>query len=136
MSLIDDPEYLAAIAREHEATEAVMACVSMLADVAGPVAHWGDGNCGWVLYEVQKALTDAGLYRTPAPPQKRTPASGFVGEVLRTQVYERDLYRCVHCGTHIGLSIDHIIPTSKGGLSVYDNLQTLCRPCNSRKGDR
>lgn len=55
---------------------------------------------------------------------------------LRKAVYERDLYRCKHCGTHLDLSVDHIVPESKGGATDLSNLQTLCRPCNSRKGAR
>lgn len=54
--------------------------------------------------------------------------------VLRRKVLERDKYRCVECGTHIDLSIDHIHPESKGGGLAMDNLQTLCRSCNIRKG--
>lgn len=55
---------------------------------------------------------------------------------LRKEVYERDAYRCVSCGSWHDLSIDHIIPESKGGETVSENLQTMCRFCNSRKGNR
>lgn len=54
---------------------------------------------------------------------------------LRTKVFERDEYRCVHCGTHKELSVDHIHPEVHGGTDAFDNLQTLCKPCNSAKGD-
>lgn len=53
---------------------------------------------------------------------------------LRREVYERDAYRCVTCGGHTDLSLDHIIPESKGGPTTSENLQTMCRPCNSAKG--
>jgi hypothetical protein len=52
---------------------------------------------------------------------------------LRTSVFERDAYRCRLCGGHVSLTIDHIIPECQGGPTTLDNLQTLCRPCNSRK---
>lgn len=55
---------------------------------------------------------------------------------LRKLVFERDAYRCQTCGDWHDLSVDHIIPESKGGLAKLDNLQTLCRKCNSKKGNR
>lgn len=55
---------------------------------------------------------------------------------IRTAVYERDGRRCLHCGATQNLSLDHIWPYSKGGPDTYENLQTLCRSCNSKKGAR
>lgn len=55
---------------------------------------------------------------------------------LREAVYARDGYACLHCGASERLSLDHIHPFSKGGRDVFDNLQTLCRSCNSKKGTR
>lgn len=52
----------------------------------------------------------------------------------RKRIFERDKYRCLKCGTHKELSIDHIIPESKGGSSKDENLQTLCLTCNKSKG--
>lgn len=57
-----------------------------------------------------------------------------IPDVLREAVYERDNYACVKCSSSDNLTLDHIYPWSLGGLDVYENLQTLCRPCNSRKG--
>ena len=57
-----------------------------------------------------------------------------ISQKLRVKVFERDRYRCLGCGTWKSLSIDHIIPESSGGPTVFENLQTLCRSCNSRKG--
>lgn len=59
---------------------------------------------------------------------------------LRMQIKERDHYTCCQCGNSVYdepnllLEIDHIIPISKGGLTVMDNLQTLCWKCNRSKG--
>lgn len=64
---------------------------------------------------------------------------GKVSNKMRFAVYERDGYKCRHCGKSDlteNLEIDHIKPISKGGKSTYDNLQTLCRSCNKNKGDR
>ncbi len=56
----------------------------------------------------------------------------------RHAIYSRDGYKCLKCGqTDINeLSLDHVIPKSKGGSNDEHNLQTLCRCCNSRKGDQ
>lgn len=59
---------------------------------------------------------------------------------LRKKIMERDKYTCKMCGNSILkepnllLEIDHILPLSKGGLTVEDNLQTLCWRCNRSKG--
>jgi len=61
---------------------------------------------------------------------------------LREFIKNRDNYTCCNCGnsTHtepnLLLEIDHIIPISKGGYTVEDNLQTLCWKCNRAKGDK
>lgn len=68
----------------------------------------------------------------PAPGNKRRPVS------TRTalEVFERDGYTCRHCGSRRQLTVDHIIPVARGGGNAFDNLQTLCGPCNSSKGTR
>ena len=55
---------------------------------------------------------------------------------VRLAVYKRDRYACVRCASNEDLTLDHIIPWSKGGDTAAENLQTLCRSCNSSKGDR
>lgn len=60
---------------------------------------------------------------------------GKVSNKLRFSIYARDGYRCRKCGRKTNtLEIDHIIPIAKGGKTVYENLQTLCHRCNTRKG--
>lgn len=44
--------------------------------------------------------------------------------------------RCLCCGSDVNLTCDHVIPVLHGGRSSIDNLQLLCRSCNSRKKDR
>ncbi|MEO5534139.1 MAG: HNH endonuclease signature motif containing protein [Pseudolysinimonas sp.] len=59
---------------------------------------------------------------------------------LRRDIKTRDRYACVQCGIsvaaepHLLLEVDHIIPVSKGGPSLPENLQTLCWRCNRSKG--
>lgn len=59
---------------------------------------------------------------------------------LRWQVFQRDGWKCVACGrqSHDGLllHVDHVLPRSKGGKDVLENLQTLCSECNLGKGNR
>ena len=55
---------------------------------------------------------------------------------LKWEVWERDNFTCIECGKRRFLSCDHILPESKGGLTERDNLQTLCKSCNSSKGVR
>lgn len=45
--------------------------------------------------------------------------------------------KCLCCGrTDLQLTIDHIVPLSKGGKNLVDNVQPLCMPCNSKKGTK
>ncbi len=53
---------------------------------------------------------------------------------LRWFIWERDNFTCRECGSRQKLTVDHIIPESKGGTLDPDNLQTLCHRCNCRKG--
>jgi 5-methylcytosine-specific restriction endonuclease McrA len=59
-----------------------------------------------------------------------------VPESLRWDVWERDNFTCLNCGSRKFLRVDHIIPESKGGTTTIGNLQTLCHSCNSKKGTR
>lgn len=54
----------------------------------------------------------------------------------RLTVFRRDNYQCVMCKTEKDLTIDHVIPKSKGGTNEPENLQVLCRRCNAIKGNR
>lgn len=58
-----------------------------------------------------------------------------VSNELRQEIFKRDGYTCVNCGSteKESLEIDHIMPISKGGKTEPGNLQTLCRNCNIRK---
>jgi 5-methylcytosine-specific restriction endonuclease McrA len=60
----------------------------------------------------------------------------YKGVVLsRQNVFKRDGHNCQYCGTHQDLTLDHVIPRSRGGLTSWDNLVAACKHCNSKKGD-
>lgn len=61
---------------------------------------------------------------------------GNIPQSLRLAVFRRDDFQCVRCGAETNLCADHIIPESKGGKTILENLQTLCRTCNAKKGNR
>jgi 5-methylcytosine-specific restriction endonuclease McrA len=58
-------------------------------------------------------------------------------KISRRALFARDGWQCVYCGTTGGrLTLDHVVPRSRGGGSVWENVVTSCAPCNLRKGDR
>jgi 5-methylcytosine-specific restriction endonuclease McrA len=57
----------------------------------------------------------------------------------RSRILARDRYRCQYCGRKGGafdLTIDHIVPRSRGGRTAAENLCAACLACNQRKGNR
>jgi 5-methylcytosine-specific restriction endonuclease McrA len=55
----------------------------------------------------------------------------------RDNLFKRDGYCCVYCGddTRKHLTLDHVIPQSKGGKDTWENLVTACKRCNGEKSD-
>lgn len=96
--------------------------------------HWGDGEGGAVLQMLADIVRGEG-YNWPLDQKApRSPAKQKISRVLAKQVFERNAYRCVKCESYIDLCCDHIIPESRGGLTALENLQTMCRSCNAKKG--
>lgn len=56
--------------------------------------------------------------------------------VNRREVLRRDHHSCQYCGSGKHLTLDHVMPRSKGGSHTWDNVVAACERCNSRKGDR
>ena len=57
--------------------------------------------------------------------------------ISRRALFARDGWRCAYCGTASSrLTLDHVVPRSKGGESIWENVVAACAPCNHRKGDR
>jgi 5-methylcytosine-specific restriction endonuclease McrA len=56
-------------------------------------------------------------------------------KITRRAVFARDNWTCQYCGTRANLTVDHVIPRSKGGPSSWENIVAACAPCNRRKGN-
>lgn len=55
----------------------------------------------------------------------------------RFEIFKRDGHECQYCGSRPKeLTIDHVLPTSRGGTDTWDNTVASCSPCNRKKGAR
>lgn len=58
-------------------------------------------------------------------------------KLTRREVFLRDSYTCQYCGRRTSdLTLDHVVPRSRGGQHTWENLASACRPCNHRKGGK
>jgi 5-methylcytosine-specific restriction endonuclease McrA len=126
----DSPDY------EKEASERLRHLAEKLVDDLAEHHDllWllGDGYGGHIFNVIQETF-----YKRYGYPQRHVPdRSKKITTKIRRLVFERDAYRCVRCNTHLNLCVDHKHPWSKGGSDEIDNLQTLCRSCNSKKKDK
>ncbi len=102
---------------------------------------------------IKEIMADTGLcYETVRKSIKKLEEKGFlqriefpeaelyqkikIPEELRWEIFERDNFTCQICGIQRCLTVDHIHPEKLGGTLDKENLQTLCRKCNGRKGAR
>ncbi len=96
-----------------------------------------------VCYEWAKAIARSagfeGNFRFIMDKMKKLRA----GELHMSEIIREDLLmavqgwrKCVYCGASGSLSKDHLIPTSKGGKDIIENIVPSCRGCNSSKGGR
>jgi len=65
----------------------------------------------------------------------RIPRDTHRRKITRRAVFARDNWTCQYCGSRSNLTVDHVIPRSKGGSSSWDNIVASCAPCNRRKGN-
>lgn len=63
------------------------------------------------------------IYRTKVPFSKK-------------HVMVRDGFICQYCGTAKSLTIDHVIPVSRGGKSTFENCVAACKSCNNKKSNK
>ena len=95
-----------------------------------------DGMGGFIFNEIKAAYARRGyeVFNEDSDlwghKRKAIPSS------IRAEIFKRDKHSCLSYGATSDLSIDHIVPVSKGGGNKIGNLQTLCMPCNLAKGTR
>lgn len=56
--------------------------------------------------------------------------------LTRNNIFKRDGGKCVYCGSGRNLTLDHVMPRSRGGGDTWTNLVTACSKCNCSKDDR
>jgi len=69
----------------------------------------------------------------------RSPAGRTYVGLSKHRLFARDRHVCAYCGAHCGesdLTVEHIVPVSRGGRHEWTNVVTACRSCNTRKGNR
>src|SRR6201993_2404749 len=93
--------------------------------------------------EEQGAILHAARVRVPMPSvirlleYRRIPHQ--TRALSRKNILLRDRNTCQYCGVVLPsseLTLDHVIPRSRGGLSTWENLVACCHPCNRRKGNQ
>ncbi len=86
----------------------------------------------------QRIRTSTAEYETPSVIRLRRyirlPYHRIV--LSRRNVMKRDRNCCQYCGAKTELTLDHVLPRSRGGRDTWENLTTACTRCNVRKGNR
>lgn len=55
----------------------------------------------------------------------------------KRNILKRDSFQCQYCGTKTGpMTVDHVVPKTRGGRDTWENMVCACLKCNNRKGDR
>jgi 5-methylcytosine-specific restriction endonuclease McrA len=65
-----------------------------------------------------------------------TERSWKIPPVSRKEILRRDANQCQYCGNRKQLTIDHVIPLSRGGKHIWNNVVIACSTCNSRKSNK
>src|SRR3954452_6371366 len=104
------------------------AVVLLLKEKAELLEHWAEDLRGGSATVPRPAVIRLVSYvRIPRDTHRR--------KITRRAVFARDGWMCQYCGSRSNLTVDHVVPRSKGGASSWENIVASCAPCNRRKGD-
>jgi 5-methylcytosine-specific restriction endonuclease McrA len=104
------------------------AVVLLLKEKAEILEH-GD----WELHSATRTMSRPVVIRLVS--YVRIPRDTHRRKITRRAVFARDDWTCQYCGSRSNLTVDHIVPRSKGGASTWENIVASCAPCNRRKGN-
>ena len=90
---------------------------------ADKVIHCSDGSCIKLPLVMRLIKVIRMIYRNKVPYSKRN-------------IMFRDDHTCVYCGTNDQLTVDHVVPVSRGGKTSFENCVTACFTCNNKKNNR
>ena len=116
-------------------------CIGMTC-VGRALAMVSEGKAHVVRWSEVALRTVKGVFKIPLIIQilRYIRAYGRVLKYHNRFVWERDNYQCQYCGkehlTKSEIQTDHVIPDSRGGKAVYENMVTVCSVCNARKDNR
>lgn len=103
----------------------------LIMEKAEPLDFAEDG--GWQVHSPSLVLFVPKHIRLKIASGERT---WKIPPVNRREVLRRDQHSCQYCGSTKNLTLDHVIPRSRGGQHTWDNVVTACERCNSRKGNK
>jgi len=110
-------------------------------DVPRAVGYLIVGKAEMVAPRPDVTLRSAGGFQMPCPAvvrlirYVRLPVRSLVPAWTRRGLFQRDGHRCAYCGDR-GITVDHLLPVSRGGRSTWMNTVAACIRCNQRKADR
>lgn len=107
------------------------AIVLLVSDKAEPVDFGGSNR--WAVRSASSVLYVPEHIRLTVASTERI---WKIPPVNRREVLRRDRHTCQYCGSTKHLTLDHVIPRSKGGQHSWDNVVAACERCNAFKGDR
>ncbi len=104
------------------------AVVLLLKEKAEVIEH-----AEWQLHSVTRTMARPIVIRLVT--YVRIPRDTHRRKITRRAVFARDDWTCQYCGSRSNLTVDHVVPRSKGGASSWENIVASCAPCNRRKGN-